>query len=186
MTLEVLTDGSGLSVRTSQPQGYISCNLQVLGGLLALAGVCPFVGSLSDLMGRRYVALIGSALLCIGTTVGATAKTMETFICPLFHRYCDLVLTRTGGMTLVGAGAGITELTALAVTSELAPTRKRGKYVAILIFTIVPFVPSGLYGQLIAGKSATSSHFLASCNSCCMQLTLAGAIAELSSALGTA
>ena len=56
-------------------------------------------------------------------------------------------------MTLVGAGAGIAELTALAVTSELAPTRKRGKYVAILIFTIVPFVPSGIYGQLIACKS---------------------------------
>jgi predicted MFS family arabinose efflux permease len=53
-------------------------------------------------------------------------------------------------MTIVGAGAGIAELTALAVTSELAPTRKRGKYVSILIFTIVPFVPSGIYAQLIA------------------------------------
>jgi hypothetical protein len=54
------------------------------------------------------------------------------------------------GMTIVGAGAGIAELTALAVTAELAPTRKRGAYVAVLIFTIVPFVPSGLYAQLIA------------------------------------
>ena len=42
------------------------------------------------------------------------------------------------------------ELTALAVVSELAPTRKRGKYVAVLIFSIIPFVPSGLYAQLIA------------------------------------
>ena len=64
------------------------------------------------------------------------------------------ILTQLAGMTLVGAGAGITELTALAVTSELAPTRKRGKYIAILIFTIVPFVPSGIYGQLIACKSS--------------------------------
>lgn len=56
-------------------------------------------------------------------------------------------------MTIVGAGAGIAELTALAVTSELAPTRKRGKYVAVLIFTIVPFVPSGIYAQLIACMS---------------------------------
>jgi hypothetical protein len=53
-------------------------------------------------------------------------------------------------MTIVGAGAGIAELTALAVVSELAPTRKRGQYVAVLIFTIVPFVPSSFYAQLIA------------------------------------
>ena len=66
-------------------------------------------------------------------------------------------LTILAGMTLVGAGAGITELTALAVTSELAPTRKRGKYIAILIFTIVPFVPSGIYGQVIACKLDTST-----------------------------
>lgn len=56
-------------------------------------------------------------------------------------------------MTIVGAGAGIAELTALAVVSELAPTRKRGQYVAVLIFTIVPFVPSSFYAQLIACES---------------------------------
>ena len=57
-------------------------------------------------------------------------------------------------MSIAGAGAGINELTALAVTSELAPTRKRGKYVAILIFTILPFCPSVLWGQLIASHSS--------------------------------
>jgi len=42
------------------------------------------------------------------------------------------MLTRVaGGMAISGAGAGINELTALAATSEMAPTRKRGKYVAI-------------------------------------------------------
>lgn len=56
-------------------------------------------------------------------------------------------------MALAGVGAGINELTALAATSELAPTRKRGKYVAVLIFTIVPFCPSVLWGQLIASKA---------------------------------
>jgi hypothetical protein len=44
-------------------------------------------------------------------------------------------------MVFSGIGAGINELTALAVTSELAPTSQRGKYVAILVFTILPFVP---------------------------------------------
>ena len=56
-------------------------------------------------------------------------------------------------MALAGIGAGINELTALAATAELAPTRKRGKYVAILIFTILPFAPSVLWGQLIASTS---------------------------------
>jgi hypothetical protein len=53
-------------------------------------------------------------------------------------------------MAIAGAGAGIEELTSLAATAELAPTRKRGKYVAVLIFTIVPFCPSVLWSQLIA------------------------------------
>lgn len=112
--------------------------MKVLGNLLALAGVCPFVGSLSDLVGRRYVALLGASLLVIGTVVQTTAQTMNVFI---------------AGSTIAGAAAGISELTALAVTSELAPTRKRGAYVAVLIFTILPFIPSGVYGQLIAGRA---------------------------------
>ena len=56
-------------------------------------------------------------------------------------------------MALAGAGAGIMELTALAGTAELAPTAKRGLYVAILIFTIVPFVPSVMWSQLIAAHT---------------------------------
>lgn len=53
-------------------------------------------------------------------------------------------------MAIAGAGAGVNELTALAATSEMAPTRKRGVYVSALIFTIVPFCPSVLWAQLIA------------------------------------
>lgn len=53
-------------------------------------------------------------------------------------------------MAIAGAGAGINELTALAVTGELAPTRKRGIYVALLVFSILPFAPSILWAQLIA------------------------------------
>ncbi|KAF2098196.1 MFS multidrug transporter-like protein [Rhizodiscina lignyota] len=110
----------------------------VLAHLLALASVCPFVGSLSDLLGRRYVAIIGGCFIVLGNIVSSTAHTMNTFIC---------------GMALTGVGAGINELTALAATSEMAPTRKRGAYVAALIFTIVPFCPAVLYAQLIAFHS---------------------------------
>ncbi|KAK5115393.1 hypothetical protein LTR85_009853 [Meristemomyces frigidus] len=107
----------------------------VLANLLSLAAVCPFVGSISDLMGRRYVAIMGAAFIVLGMIICSTAKEMNIFI---------------GGMVFAGIGAGINELTALAVTSELAPTSQRGKYVAVLIFTIIPFCPSVLWGQLIA------------------------------------
>jgi hypothetical protein len=56
-------------------------------------------------------------------------------------------------MVFNGVGAGINELTALAATSEMAPTRKRGTYVSALIFTIIPFCPSVLWAQLIAFHS---------------------------------
>jgi MFS family permease len=57
----------------------------VLANLLALAGVCPFVGSLSDLVGRRYVALFGSGLVILGVIVSSTAKIMNVFIGPYGH-----------------------------------------------------------------------------------------------------
>ncbi|KAL3422245.1 fungal trichothecene efflux pump [Phlyctema vagabunda] len=107
----------------------------VLANLLALAAVCPFVGALSDLFGRRYIAIAGAGFIVIGMIVCSTAHSMNIFI---------------AGMALAGVGAGINELTALAATSELAPTAKRGKYVAVLIFTILPFCPSVLWAQLIA------------------------------------
>lgn len=81
------------------------------------------------------MAIAGAAILILGNIVSATAHTMNVFI---------------GGMTLMGVGAGINELTALAVTSELAPTKKRGLYVSILVFTILPFCPSILWSNLIA------------------------------------
>lgn len=52
----------------------------VLGNLLALAAVCPFVGSMSDLMGRRYVAILGACLVILGMIVASTANTMNIFI----------------------------------------------------------------------------------------------------------
>ena len=90
----------------------------MLGNLLALAAVCPFVGSLSDLFGRRDVAILGATFLIIGMIVCSTAHKMNIFI---------------AGMSIAGVGAGINELTALAVTSEIAPTRKRGFYNSLMV-----------------------------------------------------
>jgi len=56
-------------------------------------------------------------------------------------------------MTLAGVGAGINELIALAGTGELVPTAKRGLYVGAIVFSILPFLPSLLYAQLIQAAS---------------------------------
>ena len=52
----------------------------ILANLLALAAVCPFVGSLSDLMGRRYVAIMGASLIILGMIVASTAHSMNALI----------------------------------------------------------------------------------------------------------
>jgi MFS family permease len=66
---------------------------------LALAAVCPFCGYLQDMFGKRNIAISGSILILVGTTVTATA-----------HSFAQGV----AGMTVAGAGAPIGELTALA------------------------------------------------------------------------
>lgn len=52
----------------------------VLANLLSLAAICPFVGSISDMMGRRYVAIVGAALIVVGMIICSVAKTMNIFI----------------------------------------------------------------------------------------------------------
>lgn len=52
----------------------------MLSNLLALAAVCPFVGALSDLFGRRYIAIFGAGLIVIGMIVCSTAHSMNIFI----------------------------------------------------------------------------------------------------------
>jgi MFS family permease len=52
----------------------------VLANLLSLAAVCPFVGAISDLMGRRYVAITGASFIVLGMIVCATAHKMNIFI----------------------------------------------------------------------------------------------------------
>jgi len=98
----------------------------VLANLPFLAAVCLFVGSISDITGGRNVAMICAVFLIVGMIICSTAHSMNIF---------------TGGMVFADIGADINELTALAVTTELAPTSQRGRYAAVLIFTIVPFYP---------------------------------------------
>jgi hypothetical protein len=53
-----------------------------------------------------------------------------------------------------GIGAGLNELIALAGTAEIVPVKDRGKYVGLVVVTILPFCPSVLWAQLIAQASS--------------------------------
>lgn len=66
---------------------------------LAIAAIAPYTGYLQDLFGKRYIALIGALLICVGIVLVGTA-----------HSFGQGVT----GMALAGAGAGIGELTGLA------------------------------------------------------------------------
>lgn len=56
-------------------------------------------------------------------------------------------------MTITGVGTGINELTALAGTAELVPISRRGYYLAAMVLTILPFLPSAMFAQLISFHS---------------------------------
>jgi len=56
-------------------------------------------------------------------------------------------------MTITGIGTGINEMTSLAGTAELVPLSHRGYYIAGMVLTIFPFLPSAMYAQLIASRS---------------------------------
>jgi len=118
--------------------GYDRYIWLILGYLIPNAALCPFVGALSDLIGRKWVAAAGQVLLVIGPIVTVTAHDMNVAV---------------GGMVLAGVGAGLNELIALAGTAELVPIKKRGTYVGLVVFTILPFCPSVLWAQLIAQAS---------------------------------
>jgi MFS family permease len=106
----------------------------IIGFLIPNSALCPFVGALSDLFGRRYVAAVGQVALIVGPAIVSNSHSMHMAI---------------AGMVISGFGAGLNELISLAGTSEIVPARQRGFYVALVIFSIAPFIPSPMWAQLI-------------------------------------
>jgi MFS family permease len=101
---------------------------------LALAAICPFAGAMSDLMGRRYAALLGAGLVVIGMIIVGTAHRINVAI---------------GGMAIAGVGAGLAEVISTAGVVELAPVESRGKYIGIIYTLILPFAASSGYGIIL-------------------------------------
>lgn len=60
--------------------GYDIYLWMIIGYLIPCSALCPFVGALSDMFGRRAVAACGQVLLIIGPIVTSTAKDMNVAI----------------------------------------------------------------------------------------------------------
>ena len=105
---------------------------------LAIAVVAPYTGYLQDLFGKRYIALFGALLICVGIIVLGTA-----------HGFAQGVT----GMALAGAGAGIGELTGLAGISEIVPVKHRGYSIAVLTVFVSVFTPYIFYCQLLGVRA---------------------------------
>lgn len=111
-----------------------------IANTLALAAIAPFAGAISDLIGRRYVSMLGALLVVIGMIIVGTAKRMDVAI---------------GGMAIAGTGAGLAELIGAAGVAELAPVRSRGKYIGTIFFLILPFSASAAYGSFLVISAGT-------------------------------
>ena len=56
---------------------YVWC---VIGYLIPNAALCPFVGALSDMYGRKAVGATGQLFLIVGPIVSITANKMQVVI----------------------------------------------------------------------------------------------------------
>lgn len=74
-------------------------NWMLTANTLAVAAICPFVGYMTDLLGRRWLCVFGTICLIVASAVMGTAKNLAVAIV---------------AMAIGGIGAGICELTAVA------------------------------------------------------------------------
>jgi MFS family permease len=115
---------------------------------VATAAIAPFGGAISDLIGRRYVALLGSSLITLGMIIVGTAQRMDVAI---------------GGTAIVGVGGGLAELVGFAgyltniyllieSIAELASVRKRGLYLGTAFLFNLPFGAAQAYGKKLSSR----------------------------------
>ena len=130
-----LTLGTTIAAALGRPDLYI---WMATAGILAMGAIAPFIGPLADMMGRKVIFLAGFVCSIVGSVLCAAAPNAAAFI---------------GGQVLLGFGAVIQELIAIAVVAEIVPTAKRPLYAAITLSAIIPWSPGTLYANWMANSS---------------------------------
>lgn len=133
-----LIGGSPSSIAASIG-GSDSYTWLALVNALALAAVAPFAGHLSDLIGRRYLGIVGTAFVLIGMTVVGTAHDMSVAV---------------GGMAMAGAGSGIAQVIGIAGVMEVVPVKMRARFLCTIYLLFSPMAPAPAYAVIY---SVTSS-----------------------------
>ncbi|KAF2762288.1 putative major facilitator superfamily transporter [Pseudovirgaria hyperparasitica] len=110
----------------------------VVAPLIAVGAVSPFVGSLSDALGRKSLILASLGVTVVSMAILGSTHNLAVFFV---------------GEVLAGAGIGVQILTILAAASEIVPVAKRGAVIGYIVLGFVPFAPASLYGQYIAETS---------------------------------
>jgi MFS family permease len=105
---------------------------------ISTGAIAPFVGNLSDLLGRRRIIMLSVVLSIIGYILQGAAPNVQYYL---------------AGAAIGGAALGIQLLTVVAAASELVPVSKRGITIGAIVLGFLPFAPASLYGQLLAQKS---------------------------------
>lgn len=102
---------------------------------VAMGALAPFVGPLADLFGRKNIFLFGIIAAVVGCIVAAVTPNGPGFV---------------AGQAIIGMGAVIEELMAIAVVAESVPTSKRPIYAAIILCAIIPWSPGTMYANWMA------------------------------------
>lgn len=109
---------------------------------LSVAAVSPIAGSISDLLGRRYGALLATCMVCIGLIVVGTAHRMDVAI---------------GGSAITGVGSGLAETIGTAGLLELAPAKWRGIYFGCALLVDLPFGAGLTYGIILSSAEVSNN-----------------------------
>ncbi|CAK3876209.1 related to MFS drug efflux pump [Lecanosticta acicola] len=102
---------------------------------IAEGAMVPFVGSLSDLFGRRKILLFSLVVKMLACIIMASSPSLAPFLV---------------GCVLSGFSIGIQAMTVISGVSELVPAARRGAMLGYIVMGFIPFGPAALYGQLIA------------------------------------
>ena len=130
-----LTLGTTIARELGEESLYV---WMLTAGILAMGAIAPFVGPLADMIGRKLIFLVGLGCSIIGSIICAATPTAPGFI---------------AGQVLLGFGAVIQELLAIAVIAESVPTNRRPIFAVVALSAIIPWSPGSLYANLIATKS---------------------------------
>jgi len=101
--------------------------------ILAVTLTMPLYGKLSDIIGRKWLLVIGISIFIIGSVLGGLATDMTMLI---------------AGRAIQGIGGGGLMILAQATISDVIPVAKRGKYMGLIGGT---FGISSVLGPVLGG-----------------------------------